>query len=172
MVVIIGRGSRDDLAAILLETRKKRHIPNERRPELLPERMAAAVRLHESRFTSVRNISATAIYNCAGLVFGCRRTTIDIENIRIPLADDAFQKLNDPSEWEIGDVVVYRDRNGRMTHVGVIHDIHVDRAAGGPRTVTVISAWGEDGEYIHRADEVPELLGRMTEVWSQRKVAI
>lgn len=62
MVHMTGRGSREDLRAIVLETRKKQDIPNEVGPELLPQRMAAAVRIHldslEERPTSFRRQAA------------------------------------------------------------------------------------------------------------------
>jgi hypothetical protein len=165
---VIGRGSVEDNRAIRLDTRRRRHIPNEQRLEQAPHRMAAAVELQTGLFREIEPLSATAVYNCAGLVFGCRRTWIDIEDITLPLADDGFEPANDPLEWKVGDVGIYRDEEGRLAHVGLVHEIRRN-IEDAEFVVMVVSAWGQDGEYLHRADHIPVLLGRLSEVRTQRR---
>ncbi len=120
MVHIIGGGGPTDRSSLHIETREGRRIPNERRPEMLPDRMASAAKQYRQTH-GVELLSASAVYNCAGLVFGSRRTWIDVDDIDIPIKDDGFEDVSDPREWNVGDVVVYRGARGELTHVGVIH---------------------------------------------------
>ena len=120
-------------------------------------------------FPNAKPMSASAIYNCYGLAFACRRSAIvDEEDVSAILVDDGYRQLPwDPSAWLSGDIVIYRDGNGAMVHVGVVAKKQVDLATG-ETSVEVLSAWGESGEYLHPIGDVPSLLGRPTEVVAQR----
>jgi hypothetical protein len=111
--------------------------------------------------------SWSELYNCMGLVFGSRRTHIDIVSLRFILKEDGYRRLSGPDEANLGDVVVYADSVPR--HVGIVARIDVNLARG-LRELFVISKWGEDGEYLHEVKDVPELYGSPIEYWTDREV--
>jgi hypothetical protein len=84
------------------------------------------------------------------------------------LEDDDYRRLSGSGQAELGDVVVYRDTQGVVTHVGLVARIVTDLQVGA-REMGVLSQWGADGEYFHRVDDVPSLLGIPAEYWSDRK---
>ncbi|MEW5988522.1 MAG: hypothetical protein AB1791_17985 [Chloroflexota bacterium] len=85
------------------------------------------------------------------------------------LGEDGYHQVKDPPDANIGDIVVYRAGDGDASHVGII--IHIEPVIGRtPGDVYVLSKWGQEGEYIHLLDEVPSLLGKPAEFWSDRKV--
>lgn len=143
-------------------------IRNFQPPELAPARMTAAAEAHTRAFPNnvVRRLSAT--YNCLGLVFANRRTVIEDEHIRDILREDGYRQLSQPDEVTEGDVVVYLDRQQVPCHVGLVCRRILD--AGTDRTgIKVLSQWGQDGEYLHDAEDVPDLLGKPSEFWTDRE---
>jgi cell wall-associated NlpC family hydrolase len=72
-------------------------------------------------------------------------------------------------ESEIGDVVVYRDGSGEVCHVGIVARKNLLIPGSQEDPLAVLSKWGADGEYLHNMTDVPELLGRPAEFWTDRK---
>ena len=68
-----------------------------------------------------------------------------------------------------GDIAVYRDRTGDVSHVGVIIERRLITREDQDDLV-ILSQWGFDGEYIHGASELPEAYGPLGEIWSDRKI--
>ena len=66
-----------------------------------------------------------------------------------------------------GDVVVYRDEEGFVVHVGLVTEVETN-VKEATWEVSVLSQWGGDGEYFHRIDDVSPLLGKPTEYWTDR----
>lgn len=83
------------------------------------------------------------------------------------LYDDEYQKLGTTEEVEIGDVVVYYAAHD-STHVGIVVD--VGRHLTTTRSITVMSKWGGEGEYIHPINHVPDAYGQRLEFWTDRKL--
>jgi hypothetical protein len=86
------------------------------------------------------------------------------------LLEDNYRQLTGLAESQVGAIVIYRDtRDHSVSHVALIVSIEarVDAAAW---KITVISQWGADGEYIHLMEDVPELLGRPMEYWTDRRL--
>jgi hypothetical protein len=106
----------------------------------------------------------SATYNCFGLVFASRRTWIHEEALDLILRDDGYRRVDVP--W-IGDVVIYRDNDDNVNHVGIVVGLNVDSMGGQPE-ILVLSKWGADGEYLHRHDHVPGLFGARVEYWTER----
>lgn len=150
-----------------LATRKGRQIPNDRRMEQPPARLRAAKEMFERRPT-VRARSLTGVYNCMGMVFASRRTWVEPEELQMVLEDDEYLRLAGPDQAVPGDVVVYRDAQGEVAHVGLVAQV-ITNLREGTQNIGVQSQWGADGEYFHRADDVSPLLGTPTEYWSDRK---
>ena len=171
MTYIVGQGSADDPRSLDLQTRRKWRIPNELRSELALDSRKEAIRIVTKEYPSARALSSSGQYNCAGLIFGSRRVVIDIEHTEKILRDDGYVLLDwlDRGLWDTGDVIVYRDAKREPSHVAVIHSVTPDPAESS-HTVTVISAWGQSGEYCHEMGNVSPLLGTPQQVWSKRLI--
>lgn len=163
--VLIPRRGRQ----LALHTRKGWQIPNETRYERPPIAMQAAVQNLRSIFPQIRPRSLSSVYDCTGLVFASRRTTVSTDNIHRILSDDDYKRLSDLPDLEEGDLVLYgRGDGSSISHAGIIWS---KRAK--PRDATfdimVLSQWGADGEYIHPIDQVPSAYGRPVEYWTDRR---
>ncbi|HKV42277.1 MAG TPA: hypothetical protein VJX67_23945 [Blastocatellia bacterium] len=74
--------------------------------------------------------------------------------------------MTDEEQKLPGDIVVYKDLLGEVTHVAVVLDPRP--GLDGP-IIDVISKWGAEGEYIHAVNYVPDLCGTPAEYWTERK---
>lgn len=83
------------------------------------------------------------------------------------LDEDGFQETN-PQSVVPGDIVVYRDNVGDISHVAVVVSHQPDVAAARWKT-TVLSQWGADGEYIHDYEDVHQTLGRPDKFYSEKR---
>lgn len=163
---IIGEGSESDKDALPLAARDGWHIPNRVAPSRPLAAMAEARRLHE-QIEGVRCMSLASHYSCAGLVFGSRRTFIDVDHVREILRRDGYA-LVDRSDARVGDVVLYtKGKRNEVEHVGLIAE-ESDSLTLGRRVLRVLSQWGRDGEYLHEIDSVPMLFGNASEFWTAR----
>lgn len=168
MVYIFGQGGSSDNAALRLDTRRKRHIDNEMHLEKPRQGMLDVAAEIESAHPGTQLVSASAVYNCFGLAFGSRRTSItDGEQVRKALDDDGFRRLAwDYLLWDVGDIVLYRTDREEISHVAVV--LAMTPRLTGEMDVRVISAWGESGEYVHWMNPNNALLGEPYAVYSQR----
>lgn len=172
MVVILNRGSESDRAALRIWTTSNRHFIDNERPE--EERSAESLRVARQIVNGISPTakcrSLTAMYNCVGFVFACRRTDIDCPSmLDMILRDDGYRRIQEEEAVE-GDVVVYR-QNGTPNHVGIIYDLKDMSLTGDGSRVEhwVLSQWGQDGEYLHKMREVPVLYGNTIEFWTERR---
>jgi hypothetical protein len=101
-------------------------------------------------------------YNCVGMIFASRRAWIEIDYIYEILREEGYRQIPQ-SEIMAGDMVLYKNRNA-PTHVALIVDI--DRSIGD--SIRVISKWGKDPEFIHFQENVPDILGKPVEYWTER----
>ena len=155
-------------AELPLATKAGTQIPNERKkldppPVSLASRADSILRAHPT--AKIRSL--TTRYNCMGLVFGNRRTIIHPNYLEMILREDEYNRTT-LEELKHGDVVVYRDSRGQVSHVGLVSCVESGNGETG-RRVTVLSQWGQAGEYFHHMDDVHEELGRPTEYWTDRK---
>lgn len=167
---IIGRATKGDPAALNLYTISNRSFIENERPD--SERPLASLRearkIVKGISPTARCRSLTAFYNCVGLVFASRRTAVDIEHLALILRDDGYRLISEIEAVE-GDVVEYR-RNGRPQHVGIVYELR-DVSLMQNRSsieIWVLSQWGEDGEYLHKAHNVPAIYGTELRYWSER----
>ncbi len=84
--------------------------------------------------------------NCHGWVFSGGRYLIGGRDVPAILEDNGYQEVTEPRP---GDLVVYRDDEGVVTHTGVVRYV----TPGEP--VLVESKWGNLGVYLHRVDDSP-----------------
>lgn len=100
-----------------------------------------------------RTLTSSLIFNCHGLTFASRRTSIHEEDVVRRLLSDE----DDYSEVDIrdvlpGDIVVYYGPRNTIPHTGVVISMPQERDFGIP---WVVSKWGHFREYMHRANQVP-----------------
>jgi len=119
------------------------------------------------RHPSARVRSLSSVYNCMGMVFASRRTWIDPEHLYMILEDDDYRRVLHEGELVRGDLVIYRDEEGHVTHVGLVAEVRTNLREA-RWEVIVLSQWGEVGEYFHHIDDVEPNLGKPTEYWTDR----
>jgi hypothetical protein len=169
MVEIIGEGGPADRDSTNLYTRKGNRIPSVRRGQRAPSAMRAAFDFITKDHPTRRVRSLDSSYNCMGMIFASRRSCIEPAQFQAIAADDGYECLP-PNKMALpGDVVVYRDENGEVVHVGRIVDyFNIDGLALGYR---VLSQIGADGEYIHNLDDLPQFPIKIKlppELWTER----
>ena len=152
---------------IPLGTKKGREIPNEQAMQRSPVQMEAARDIIVTHHSSANVRSLSSVYNCMGMAFASRRSGVEPEYLEWILGDDGYRRVSDEGELVPGDLVVYRDDQGDVSHVGVITEIRTN-VREGVREVFVLSQWGRDGEYFHEVDDVSPLLGKPSEYWTDR----
>ena len=167
MAEILDLGGVRDRKAIDLATAKNTRIPNARRPERPPDALAAAMQFIQGSHPNIRLRSLTATYNCVGMAFASRRTCIEPHHVQMILDDDGYKEVA-PADVVSGDLVIYRDKHGEISHVAVVVSHAPDIAKGQWRT-DVLSQWGSDGEYLHEITDVSELLGKPDKFYSERR---
>ena len=156
------------LVGLPLATKRGNQIPNERRIQKHPLRMTAAQQIMTGAHPNIRPRSLSSEYNCVGMVFAARRTWVDPDQVEFVLDEDGYQKVDQPHDLMKGDIVVYRDDEGQVCHVGVVASV-VFGATSNRWTITVLSQWGADGEYLHEVADVHPNLGTPSEFWTDRK---
>ena len=97
--------------------------------------------------------SMSSLYNCMGMVFASRRTCIEPEHLPMILNDDEYRRVANKGDLQRGDIVVYRDDDGEVSHVGIVADVTTDPAKA-TWDVLVLSQWGRHGEYFHLDEDV------------------
>ena len=147
--ILIG----DTEKRIVVQTRLGRNIENiiEAEPGEREKRMYADFRRRfEKRFGPnwTNRKPACGGYNCFGMLFASRRTSIfedsEVEKI---LEDDGYRPIQE-AEATVGDLALYRDQQSRgLLHVAEI--VHQDELGG----LHAVSKWdstkGEDRHHIH-----------------------
>lgn len=165
-MVVLRAGEPGDRNYIPLATRQGSIIKNERRLEAPPERMRAGVSTWQRLRPQARLRSATETYDCMGMVFASRRTTVGTDQLRMILREDGYRPVS-LGDLDVGDVVVY-SRGTIADHVGIISGFNKTEFGD---VIQVLSKWGAYPEYEHPIDHVPEAYGKSTEYWTDRRPA-
>jgi hypothetical protein len=99
------------------------------------------------------------------MIFAARRAWIEIDHIERLLREDGYRGIT-KSQVVAGDIVLYRNEQGDLTHVALVS--FVDHGLGS--NIKVISKWGLEAEFIHFEDDVPVMLGRPVEYYTERQL--
>jgi len=106
---------------IVVETRRGRQVANSIEPEP-GDRERRLYNLRRGRFGRSWRLRKPpcGAYNCYGMVFASRRTSI-LEDEQVPdiLTDDGYRRIEE-SDAMVGDLVLYRERTIGLLHVGRI----------------------------------------------------
>ena len=113
--------------------------------------------------------SLTGTYNCFGMAFANRRTCIEPIHVQMILDDDGYKEIS-PQDVMPGDIVIYRDNRGEVSHVAVVV-LHEPDVANAKWKTTVLSQWGAQGEYVHDHLDVHQMLGTPDKFYSERRIA-
>jgi hypothetical protein len=126
-------------------------------------------------FPGIVTRSLSATYNCFGLVFSCRRAFVFEESVELILNEDDYTKISREDVFR-GDLVVYRSEPGMTAnHVGIVFEVRpllhgsFHRRTG--TGITVLSQWGQNGEYLHLEHQVPADYGPHIEYYTDRRLA-
>ena len=165
-MTLIRHPIRQNSDVLRLETRAQRQIPNLFRRHDEPDWKLAMAEQHcKANHPEARLVCSSALYNCGGLVFGSRRVWIPPDEFLQILQEDGYRAIP-PTPLETGDVVVYGTPPDSVAHVGMVHRTQLASLPTRPEPeVWVLSKWGEGGEYVHKIDDVPSLLGEPIQYW-------
>jgi len=100
---------------------------------------------------AIRRNEPNPIYNCHGMTFACARTTVGPESVQTILEDDGYTEIQADHVLP-GDVIIYYDDNGEITHSGIVVSKPSDDWTKIP---WVVSKWGKYSEVYHQANDVP-----------------
>jgi hypothetical protein len=103
-------------------------------------------------------------YNCVGMIFASRRAWIEIDHIYDLIREDSYRRVHLDQLME-GDIVLYKDHKNEPSHVALV--IQIERTLS--LNIRVISKWGKDGEFVHLINDVPALLGKPVEYYTDRE---
>ena len=140
--------------AIRLETSKGRGIDNWQGREISSFHLNWSRELPKHFPYATRRTEPSPFYNCHGLVFGCRRTSIEKRAaINLILNDDNYVEIP-MTEVLPGDIVIYYSEQGDPNHSGVVLEYKA------PLVLPIIfSKWGNAGEHIHALRDCPTMYG-------------
>lgn len=164
-----------DPHALIIQTKRRNLIPNVLRLDRPLHWQQAAHDMMKASHPAIRLRRATSVYNCLGMVFASRRTWVE-ETIRLDtetilqmvLQDDGFRRLHPNEPPMPGDLVVYRQQDHAFAHIGVMVSVETNLESA-EYDITVLSKWGEHGEYIHGEHDVPHRLGTQVEYFTDRR---
>jgi len=128
-----------------MATRRRNQIANFHNTEAITHLyMCVDADLRKNHPRALFRTGPAATYNCHGLTFGSRRTTIDeSEEVRKILKEDDYERV-DPKNVSPGDVVLYiNSKTGDVEHSATVVSME---ALGVPK---VLSKWGHFSEAVH-----------------------
>jgi hypothetical protein len=165
---LVDAGGITDNNAIRIGTRKTQHVKNEIRAEYPPDQLRNDLDMIRRDFPQAEIRSVTATYNCVGMVFACRRTCIEPEEIETFLRDDEYMQLSTLNEAQIGDIVIYRDTHNIRQHIGIVCT-RIENLISATVQFKILSKWGPWAELIHDPQDIYRPWGTLAEVWTDRK---
>ncbi len=153
---------------IILQTRRGQNIDNSQ--SCTPDEMTIRrYNLLRSKHASWRNRKQPCgFYNCFGLVWASRRTSIYEESeISKILIDDGYRQITEV-EMQPGDIVLYRFQ-GNTLHAAMFIEFREIQLGKSP-VPWVLSKWGDVfGEDFHPINDVPgHFEGCHIEIWTDR----
>lgn len=136
---------------IRLETSKGNGIDNYQGSEISQCERNWAASIPKDYPRAKPRTGMSPLYNCHGLTFASRRTTIDDpKEIQRIIAEDQWQEIPNIADVLPGDVVIYFSDDGEANHSGVVvtYDPEI-------KLPMICSKWGGAGEFIHEIDHCP-----------------
>ena len=123
----------------------------------------------------VQRKPATGVYNCAGMVWASRRTTLpEPSDWRIVLKDDKYRPVQGGELPRVGDVVIYiRKGHTEILHMAVVFSVHrlIEQDPDSRVAIRVLSKWdNQSGEDSHALEDLVLNGGEeyVWEIWTDR----
>lgn len=139
---------------IRLDTSKAKGIRNQQDHDISGYDLNRSKQLEREYPRAKRRSKPSALFNCHGLTFACRRTKItEREVLDQILTEDHWTEIKE-EEALPADIVIYYDDSGDPSHSGVVTS--VDELVKVPN---IVSKWGSGPEFIHSAPYVPPIYG-------------
>jgi hypothetical protein len=147
--------------SIALQTRRGTDIPNDIAAESGPAQIAKYERLRRGHLAWRPRKPACGGYNCFGLVFASRRTSIrDHATIVTILKDDGY-RLTAETDLRPGDIILYKDpTGGEFIHAGLVLSMRPIAGGGSTQFAHILSKWDDCcGEDEHSPRDYPRSWG-------------
>jgi hypothetical protein len=147
LITVVGQSHRRTLA---LQTAEGSDIPNEQYlevPDLEFNKLPEIAKVFGADIEL--RAKPTGVYNCHGLVFASRRTTIfEPEILPKILKDDCYVAVEDKHVMP-GDIILYFKPNGEIVHSGIV----MSKPQPPFNIPLICSKWGHNGEFLHLASK-------------------
>lgn len=157
--------------SIHLATRTGSYIANVQGSNAQPGLLQFTVEHWQRQFRHLQPITVDGMYNCIGLAFASRRTTIEPKLVRWILQEDDYRIVNRDERPMIGDIVLYGtgSQDDQIEHLGIVWRLEPDTARG-IEYQWILSKWGAQGpECLHRLEDIPPVFGTVLEYWRKRQ---
>lgn len=139
---------------IRLETSKRSGIDNYQGSEISNFNLNWSRELSKKFPRAIIRSKESSLYNCHGLTFANRRTSIiRMFYINLILKDDQYDEIPMASVLA-GDVVIYYSDQGDPNHSGIVVEYSSQLI-----TPIIYSKWGNGGEFIHALNHCPNIYG-------------
>jgi len=136
---------------ITLHTRIRSDIPNSQSHAFDCYEKRLFLSLERKFNKAVFREPPNPIYNCHGLTFASRRTSItDNRALQTILNDDGYQKVS-LADVLPGDIILYYSEDGDVEHSGVV----ISKPDSQLKIPLVLSKWGRFKEVVHHANYCP-----------------
>ena len=147
------RNYQAELEKIELQTKNRIDIDNYQNTQISHLEMTQAAVLPNRFPDAIPRTEFNPFYDCHGLTFANRRTSIDeTTEINKILHHDNYE-LVDMSRVLEGDIVLYKDETGDIKHSGIV--VKISRESPIYPLIHVVSKWGKYKEFIHRLHDCP-----------------
>lgn len=141
---------RSEETSIRVQTRQGTDVPNYRVHEYTAFEQNTFQDYERGFQTVIWRTEAIPSYNCHGLTFASRRTSIqETASILLILREDGYSEVG-RNEVLPGDIVLYYATGGDIEHSGIVVEV-----AETPRMFRVVSKWGKYKEALHWESECP-----------------
>lgn len=142
------------MGELALETRRNTSIRNDYNEDapLAGELIAANDLKNNYIRAQHRPTQVCYTYNCHGLTFASRRTQVYRTQCVAAILEDDGYILIQRADALPGDICIYRDDLGEISHSGMVVAVEKDFLI--PR-VKVLSKWGSAHEVVHYEEDCP-----------------
>lgn len=153
--MVIQVPGRPNYKSIKLQTRNGNDIDNRQVSDFSQIELRLIPNYSQEFKGAIPRNRPNPIYNCHGMTFGNARTTIGPESLQMILNDDGYTEIQSENCLP-GDVVIYYNDRGEITHSGIV----VIKPSNDPFKIPwVVSKWGKYSEVYHQAYNVPPIYG-------------
>jgi hypothetical protein len=151
MLNFLIKDSSTNESKIITQTRKGNNIDNYQ-SSLISNTVLGQAKIIKKRYSLAKfRTTACSFYNCHGLTFASRRTSVhEPSEIQKIIQDDNYSEISQENLLE-GDAIIYY-QDGDAIHSGVV--LRVEEI-GSTKIPLILSKWGHLHEVVHRESYCP-----------------